>query len=91
MKNNKRNQEERRNDTRRKTSRREENRGIIDRRGMMDRRNQTRRQEDREEKIVKDLERIFDDQIEGRNAVLELLESDKDINKIYITKGELKG
>mgnify|MGYP002535234020 FL=1 len=91
MKNNKRNQEERRNDTRRKTSRREENRGIIDRRGMMDRRNQARRQEDREEKIVKDLERIFDDQIEGRNAVLELLESDKDINKIYITKGELKG
>ena len=91
MKNNKRNQEERRNDTRRKTSRREENRGIVDRRGMMDRRNQTRRQEDREEKIVKDLERIFDDQIEGRNAVLELLESDKDINKIYITKGELKG
>ena len=91
MKNNRRNHEERRNDTRRKTSRREENRGIIDRRGMMDRRNQTRRQEDREEKIVKDLERIFDDQIEGRNAVLELLESDKDINKIYITKGELKG
>ena len=91
MKNNKRNQEERRNDTRRKTLRREENRGIVDRRGMMDRRNQTRRQEDREEKIVKDLERIFDDQIEGRNAVLELLESDKDINKIYITKGELKG
>lgn len=91
MKNNKRNQEERRNDTRRKTSRREENRGIIDKRGMMDRRNQARRQEDREEKIVKDLERIFDDQIEGRNAVLELLESDKDINKIYITKGELKG
>ena len=91
MKNNKRNQEERRNDTRRKTSRREENRGIIDRRGMIDRRKQTRRQEDREEKIVKDLERIFDDQIEGRNAVLELLESDKDINKIYITKGELKG
>ena len=29
----------------------------------------------------------FDDQIEGRNAVLELLESGKDINKIYITKG----
>ena len=33
----------------------------------------------------------FDDQIEGRNAVIELLESDKDINKIYITKGEQKG
>ena len=33
----------------------------------------------------------FEDQIEGRNAVLELLESDKDINKIYITKGEKHG
>ena len=35
--------------------------------------------------------KIYDDQIEGRNAVLELLESGKDINKIYITKGEKKG
>ena len=33
----------------------------------------------------------FEDQIEGRNAVLELLESEKDINKIYITKGEKHG
>ena len=33
----------------------------------------------------------FNDQIEGRNAVLELLESGKDINKIYITKGEKHG
>ena len=31
-------------------------------------------------------EKHFDDQIEGRNAVLELLESGKDINKIYMTK-----
>ena len=30
----------------------------------------------------------FDDQVEGRNSVLELLESGKDINKIFITKGE---
>ena len=35
--------------------------------------------------------RSFDDQIEGRNAVLELLESGKDVNKIYITRGERKG
>ena len=89
--NNRRNQEERRNQTRRKETRRENNRGIVDRRGAMDRRSQNRRMEDKEEKIKEDLERIFDDQIEGRNAVLELLESDKDINKIYITKGELKG
>lgn len=33
----------------------------------------------------------FDDQIEGRNAVLELLESGKDINKIFIEKGEKHG
>lgn len=33
----------------------------------------------------------FNDQIEGRNAVLELLESGKDINKIYVTKGEKHG
>ena len=89
--NNRRNQEKRRNQTRRKETRRENNRGIVDRRGAMDRRSQNRRMEDKEEKIKEDLERIFDDQIEGRNAVLELLESDKDINKIYITKGELKG
>ena len=89
--NNRRNQEERRNQTRRKETRRENNRGIVDRRGAMDRRSQNRRMEDKEEKIKEDLERIFDDQIEGRKAVLELLESVKDINKIYITKGELKG
>ena len=88
---NRRNSEERRNENRRKGARRENNRGVVDRRGVMDRRSHQRRQEDKEEKIVQDLERIFDDQIEGRNAVLELLESDKDINKIYITKGELKG
>ena len=89
--NNRRNQEERRNQTRRKETRRENNRGIVDRRGVMDRRSKTRRMEDKEAKIEQDLDRMFDDQIEGRNAVLELLESDKDINKIYITKGELKG
>ena len=36
-------------------------------------------------------EKIFDDQVEGRNSVLELLESKKDINKIFITKGEKHG
>ena len=42
-----------------------------------------------EKSIVK--EKNYDDQIEGRNAVLELLESNKDINKIYITAGEKRG
>lgn len=34
---------------------------------------------------------ICNDQVEGRNAVIELLESGKDINKIFITKGERHG
>ena len=33
----------------------------------------------------------IEDQIEGRNAVIELLESDRDINKIYIQSGEKHG
>ena len=33
----------------------------------------------------------MEDQVEGRNSVLELLESGKDINKIFITKGEKHG
>ena len=36
-------------------------------------------------------EKKFDDQVEGRNSVLELLESGKDINKIFITRGEKHG
>lgn len=34
---------------------------------------------------------VYEDQIEGRNAVLELLESGKDINKIFIEKGDKQG
>ena len=40
---------------------------------------------------MKNEERIFDDQIEGRNSVLELLESGKDINKIFVARGEKHG
>ena len=36
-------------------------------------------------------EKSYDDQVEGRNSVFELLESGKDINKIFITKGERHG
>ena len=36
-------------------------------------------------------EKMYDDQVEGRNSVLELLESGKDINKIYVTKGKKHG
>ncbi len=35
--------------------------------------------------------KTYDDQVEGRNSVLELLESGKDVNKIFITKGEKHG
>lgn len=36
-------------------------------------------------------EQNYQDQVEGRNSVLELLESGKDINKIFITRGEKHG
>jgi len=35
--------------------------------------------------------RTSGEQVEGRNSVLELLESDRDINKIFISKGEKHG
>lgn len=37
------------------------------------------------------VEKRFDDQVEGRNPVLELLESGRDINKIFVTRGEKHG
>ncbi len=40
---------------------------------------------------MKKEEKIYEDQVEGRNSVLELLESKKDINKIFVTKGEKHG
>ncbi len=39
----------------------------------------------------KNEQKNYDDQVEGRNSVLELLESQKDINKIFIAKGEKHG
>ena len=35
--------------------------------------------------------RTYEDQVEGRNSVIELLESGKDINKIFVAKGEKHG
>lgn len=84
------NRVERRNHDRRsgQDRRKQENQTDSDRRMFErrheERRKEIRRQEDREEKR-------FDDQIEGRNSVLELLESGKDINKIYVTRGEKHG
>lgn len=36
-------------------------------------------------------ENQVNDQVEGRNSVLELLESGKDVNKIFVTRGEKHG
>ena len=36
-------------------------------------------------------EKNYDDQVEGRNSVLESLESGKDINKIFLSRGEKHG
>lgn len=33
-------------------------------------------------------EKIYDDMVMGRNAVTELLKTDRDINKLFIQRGE---
>ena len=71
---------------RREKERRQENRRSYDR-GIVDRRKTDRRFKTKEEEN----ENKFEDQVEGRNSVIELLESGKDINKIYIAKGERQG
>ena len=71
-------------DRRTQGERRKFERNTPDRR-QTERRQEMRREEDRVE------ERKFDDQVEGRNSVLELLESGKDINKIFVTRGEKHG
>ena len=55
----------------------------------MDKKNNKKNQPQKEIKGRE--EKQYDDQVEGRNSVLELLESGKDINKIFITKGEKHG
>lgn len=84
--------EERRKNERRKEERRKENikvefdRRKNDRRGP-DRRTFDRRQENQEEYE----ENSYEDIVAGRNAVMELLKSEKDINKIFIERGEKHG
>lgn len=75
-----------------------ERRSGQDRRKMPDRKNSKmettdRRKEEKSKEIRReeDAEKRFDDQIEGRNSVLELLESGKDVNKIFVTRGEKHG
>lgn len=93
--------EERRSSERRKNDRRVEDRRNRDRRQenvsvKVDRRNSERRSEERryedrrqEERRAED--KVYEDVIAGRNAVMELLKSSKDINKIFIEKGEKHG
>lgn len=45
----------------------------------------------KKDNFEKENKNFYDDQIEGRNSVLELLESGKDVNKIFITRGERHG
>ena len=40
---------------------------------------------------MRENDEIYNDKVEGRNPVLELLESNKDINKIFVSKGEKHG
>ena len=50
-----------------------------------------KRQNKPKQELERKSENFYEDQVEGRNSVLELLESGKDINKIFITKGEKHG
>ena len=85
------NRVERRSHERRKGQDRREKEDLKDsNRRMFERRHEERRKEIRRQEDQKE-EKKFDDQIEGRNSVLELLESGKDINKIYVTRGEKHG
>ena len=93
--------EERRNFDRRKNDRRGEDRRNGDRRKEnapvnIDRRNSERRTEnrrgdDRRTEDRREEDKVYEDVIAGRNAVMELLKSSKDINKIFVEKGERHG
>ena len=47
--------------------------------------------QNKEKRVIEKEEKSYEDQVEGRNSVFELLESGKDINKIFISKGEKHG
>lgn len=93
---NERRQEERRGGDRRKVDRRGTERDEFDRRrgerrSTTDRRFVDRRIEDRRQNDEDIEETAYDDIVAGRNAVLELLKSEKDINKIFVERGEKHG
>lgn len=93
---NERRQEERRSGDRRRIDRRGSERNEFDRRrgerrSSTDRRFVERRIEDRRQNDEDIEESAYDDIVAGRNAVLELLKSEKDINKIFVERGEKHG
>lgn len=58
----------------------------------MKNKNQISKRDNRQNKAQKkETEKIYNDIVEGRNPVIELLESGKDINKIFIQSGEKNG
>lgn len=81
---------DRRRDMRRKNERRGDDRRDFDR-GTGDRRKLNNRTEKRREDDKVKFEEAYSDQVEGRNSVIELLESNKDVNKLFITRGEKNG
>lgn len=87
--------DERRTGDRRKADRRSKDRGDFDRRigerrSDMNRRFVERRGLD-DRRDVENVDEAYEDIVAGRNAVLELLKSDKDINKIFIERGDRHG
>lgn len=82
---------ERRGEDRRNSDRRKENAPVnIDRRNS-ERRTENRRGDDRRTEDRREEDKVYEDVIAGRNAVMELLKSSKDINKIFVEKGERHG
>lgn len=83
--------EERRKQERRKNERRQEDRRKEKRPVEFERRNGERRIEERRVEERREADKTYEDVVAGRNAVMELLKSSKDINKIFVEKGERHG
>lgn len=82
--------EDRRVKDRRMTPREGFDRRVGERRSDIDRRFIERRS-DIDRRQVDEENSEYEDIVAGRNAILELLKSDKDINKIYVSRGERHG
>lgn len=83
--------EEKRKEIRRKNEHRIEERRKNTVRPEYERKNQNRKIEDYPDEKKAFEENSYEDVIAGRNAVMELLKSSKDINKIFVERGEKHG